>query len=378
MWPVQEKKDVPRATVELIVRSPDGRPLANAQVDVRSGEHFFPNEKRPSAAAKTDAQGRISFSWPVGLHRLDVMVGGIGYGATGRFELLEGDTVRPALAPLVPFGAIEGVVPKDSLQPYAYVEFSGMSDRASRLAACDKAGRFVFENLPAGEYDLALRPIIPGVSTLTRVAVPPGQRIRNVVIHKEKDTRVNPMELVEGVRKKEKAETKCRVAGTVRDETGQPIEGADVFVPFVYAGGRWAYDVIESARTGKDGRWQLTSSGSLTSLDGAIIAHKAGRPYTYLPLHDPATEEDCDQSTKPDLRVFDLVLPSRGGNLEVTVLREGKPLKQASVTIKSGHGASLHYYHYPHSESSSNRDVVENLLASAALPMSTASRDSRI
>ena len=120
------------------------------------------------------------------------------------------------------------------------------------------------------------------------MAVPPGQRIRNVVIHKEKDTRVNPMELVEGGAKKEKAETKCRVAGTVRDETGQPIEGADVFVPFVYAGGRWAYDVIESARTGKDGRWQLTSSGSSErpwterSLHTRPAAHIRICPYTIL------------------------------------------------------------------------------------------------
>ena len=309
----KEKKEVPRATVELVVRCSDGRPLANTQVDVRSGMHFFHDQDRPSANVKTDAEGRMSLPWPVGLHCLHVIVNGIGYGATGRFELLEGGTARPALPPLVPFGAIEGVVPKDSLQPGTYVEIHEMSNRARGRADCDKAGRFAFENLPAGEHGLILRPNSCRVWTMTEVNVQPGQRVRNVVIRKQEDKPLSREEAMMFGLKNLEAKTIPWAAGLVHDEAGSLLEGVDVFAVVGYYGGIRMYEAIKSAKSDKDGRWKIEGSDSLSSFSGTIIAHKEGHPYTYLPMRNPMPDGDHDRSAKPALGAYDLVLPPGAG-----------------------------------------------------------------
>ena len=57
----QEEKDLQGATVELVVRSPDGRPVANTEVEIASGLHAFRDEDRQSIREKTERGGARSF-----------------------------------------------------------------------------------------------------------------------------------------------------------------------------------------------------------------------------------------------------------------------------------------------------------------------------
>ncbi len=52
----QEEKDLQGATVELVVRSPDGRPVAKAEVEIASGLHAFRDET-PSSITKKNRRG---------------------------------------------------------------------------------------------------------------------------------------------------------------------------------------------------------------------------------------------------------------------------------------------------------------------------------
>ena len=295
------------------------------------------------------------------------MAKGIGYGTTGCFELLEGDTARPALAPLVPFGAIEGVVPKDSLEPGMYVEISEMPDRAARRADCDKAGRFVFENLTAGEYCLTLQPKSRGATRLTNVVIQAGQRARNVVFHKEEDEPPSKEPRRASGSGNENAKTIVWAAGTVRDEAGQPVEDVDSFAVVRYDyRHRRMIEAINSAKTDKEGRWEVAGSDSLPSLNGTLIAHKAGHPYTYLPLHDAMPKDDQGKSVKADLRAYDFVLPRHGGNLEVIVSREGQPWQNGAVRLAIYRGPHAGRPDYVQSGRSENREILTNLLSPSA------------
>ena len=358
----QQNKDLPRATVNLTVRAPGGRPLANTEINVRSGEHFFREEERPSASVKADAQGHVSFSWPVGLQRLCVRVKGIGYGSTGRFELLEGNEARPALPPLVPYGAVEGSVSKDSLKPGVYVEVSSMNHETARKCECDAAGRFVFEDLPAGEYHLMLQPSSRRIRNVTGAEIMPGQRLRGVIVQKEKDeTESREEAMMFGMHSSQANET-LWAAGVVHDETGRPVEGVDVFAVIDFYGGIRMYERITAVKTDKDGRWRFRGSDSLSAFSGTIIASKAGHPYTHATMLSPIPGEVEDDAKKPDLSNYDLVLPARGGSLEVTVLRDGKPLEQAAVKIARHHGPHIYSEGYVGGDRSSHRPVVEQLL----------------
>jgi len=362
----QQKEDSPKATVEVELRSPAGKPLAGVQVELASTEHVFPGQTRPTVDATTDAKGFVRFSWPVGLHNLQIMAAGIGYGATGQFELREGGSAHISPAPLVPFGAIEGVVATDSRAPSVYVEISSMSNTRQRRADCDKDGKFVFENLPASDYGLLLQPNPRPIWRLTSVAVRPGQRVCNVVIHKEKDMSVSREEAMMFGRGYDKAKEILWAAGTVHDENGKAVEGADVFVVINYYGGIRMYEQITAKKTDKAGRWEFHGSDSVPAFSGMLIACKPGHPYTHATMKDPMRDRKGDQGEKPNLRHYDFVLPSQGGALEVTVLRDGMPLKDAAVEIRRHNGPGIDDPHYVGSDRGPHRAVLEGLLTPSA------------
>jgi hypothetical protein len=115
-----EDVNLPRARVELTVRGPDGRPVSGKEISVGdSGRHYFPSEQHPEATVKSDAQGRITVDWPIGLRKISVSVSGVGYGSTGHFELREKTVARPSLPLLVPSGTIDGQVTRVSIRPTA-------------------------------------------------------------------------------------------------------------------------------------------------------------------------------------------------------------------------------------------------------------------
>ena len=89
------------------------------------------------------------------------------------------------------------------------------------------------------------------------------------------------------------------------------------------------YEQIVSARTDKAGRWELKGDGGFMMFSGNLVVHKAGCPAVVLLK---AQGEGG----------YDLVLPSRGGALEVRPLRDGKTLPNAAVKIARDDGPHLY------------------------------------
>ena len=222
--------NLPHARVELTVRGPDGRPVAGKTVVVRDGsKDYFQSDDRPSATVKSDAQGRIAVDWPVGLRRLTVSVPGVGFGATGRFELVESATVQPGLPPLVPFGAIEGRIAASAIKPGAYIEVTNAFHPPSPTARCDADGKFTLEDLLAGDYVLVLRPNNSSEDSHTvTVHVLPGQRTCGVVV--EEARQANPKVRKSPGVQSEGGTSVVWAAGTVRDESGSPLAGIKVLL----------------------------------------------------------------------------------------------------------------------------------------------------
>jgi hypothetical protein len=313
----QKNAPLPNATVALSVRNPKGQPLANSPIEVLPAFGFYPGNEPAPVRTQTDADGLARFSWPTGLNQVRVVARGVGHGETGTFELTEGATARPALPPLAAFGTIEGVVPRNALRPGTFVSVPGPGGRGGHRAACDEHGRFVLEDLPAGIYRLRPQAGQEALAVEARVAVAPGQRA-TAAFHPTEPAPAAPAPRATPPR----PGSVVWAAGTVRDEAGRPVAGATVFALAGFQGGIRSIERIEWAATDAKGRWEITGPGGQSAFGGFLIAHHEGRPPAVAPLPVPPAGGDCD-----------LVLPGRGGSLEVAVEADGKPLANVAVQI---------------------------------------------
>ena len=66
------------ADLEMAILRPDGRPAANAAVEIVSAERTDGRDESLHAKAMTDALGRARFAWPEGVWRIEVRVPGVG------------------------------------------------------------------------------------------------------------------------------------------------------------------------------------------------------------------------------------------------------------------------------------------------------------
>jgi hypothetical protein len=328
--------------VEMIVRGPNGRPLAKTEVTVTTGEDLR-GDPAPRLHFATDSQGVARFAWPVGVGRVRVEVDKVGYGMTGWFETIGWKTARPALPPLIPCGVVEGNIPPESREPGVYVTARCQVDWTERdrdiEAACDAQGHFAIENVRCGYCSLALHNEKGRLPYSAGAFIAPGQRLTGLTFHKDDQPKNN---VVNGSLNHPGRSDKPIVwaAGTVRDELDHPIANATVFAHVGYHGGLRMYELVESAKTDVQGQWTIRGQARLPMFEGTLIAHKTGRPYVALPMHDPqAAEEPGGKATRPPS--YDIVLPSRGGNLVVTVSRDGKPAGNAGVLLTNYHGPQL-------------------------------------
>src|SRR5207247_5598637 len=132
---------------------------------------------------------------------------------------------------------------------------------------------------------------------------------------------------------------------------GKAVEGADVYAIVSYHGGIRMYEKVKRARTNRQGRWEIKGEGGLMFFSGHLLVHKAGHPPAAVLLK------------KQGGRKYDLVLPSRGGGLEVRVLRDGKPLAKAAVKLDRAGGAQLYSPAYVGSDRGPERGRAEALLS---------------
>ena len=314
----------------------------------------------PSVEMKTDSSGLARHSWPADQPQIVVVAPGIGYGATGTFDIEIGQVSRPELPPLVPSGTIDGTLPEEFLGKETTVGLNGWGWLVPSTVS-DVEGHFVLRDVPAGNYWVMAGTKDPkslDPFAEVAVAVTPGQRLFGVKPSISKRVSIPYLPPPAGQRGKG-SESVVWAEGTVRDETGQPIDGAEVIARGEYFGGLRDYELVYSALTDADGHWQIVGKSQLAMFRGFLIAHKIGYPHVIAELRDPSagaiakastvraataipgveeTEDMRDQQKKPVSKPsenpqYEFVLPADGGRLDVLVTEHGKPVADAHGSL---------------------------------------------
>jgi hypothetical protein len=108
-------------------------------------------------------------------------------------------------------------------------------------------------------------------------------------------------------------------AGTVRDQGGKPVAGATVWALAVYHGGIRMYEHLAQAKTDADGKYEIKDKGELSAFSASIVVEAPGKPLAWAWI------------ARPGGPAVDFVIPDRGGGLDVTVVRNGKPAPGVKV-----------------------------------------------
>jgi hypothetical protein len=320
------------ATIELTVRGPDGRPLANRNVELLASTEY-------RLTTKTDGIGLARFPWPAEYAKILVKASGIGYGATGFFDSSPGETARPVLPRLVPFGVIEGTIPKE-LRKRSMTVRTGLDDWLHSETSIDGDGHFVLKDVAyGGGWLLAQAKEDKQPTAEAFVTFAPGQRVKEAAFVK---TQSDPAAQMPSDQPEEKPKQPVVWAeGTVRDEAGDPIEGALVFA---VAMRRLEFVPAPQALTDANGRWQITGEPGLQMAEGQLLVCKLGLCPEFASLRCPVQDEaepagaakkDIQGTQPPRLKppAYDIVLSRRRGAMEVRVTRNGKPLPDALVSL---------------------------------------------
>lgn len=331
--------------VEVSVRGPDGRALSSTPIEIIPYEPEVPElEARQSAplSSATDASGRFRLAWRSGQLKLFVHVRGIGFGATGAFEVRAAETVRPDLPPLAAFARIEGSLDEEIFR--SGVKIVARPYRRylpKRPVAYGPGGQLVIDDVLPGHYDLIVR---DGEEILADqpIEVVPGEHREGVVLRK-----VNylPLKRYPSENNSEKAVT--WVAGVVRDEAGRPLSGVTVYSRVTYATHRLT-EMVRSATTNRRGRFAIEGPEWLADHGQSITAFKRGyqpglASIQYLP-------EQARGSARPPAPRIALTLGRKGAALTVEVLHDGHPVQDARVSLKPEHGPALFDQRYAGSD----------------------------
>ncbi len=324
--------------VEIIVRDPDGKPVANrmARVVEVPLSPFHSREAPKTQEIRTDAQGRVRFPVGAGLRRLNIRVPGVGFGGTGIFEVWDGHVARPDLPLLARFARVEGRV-----DPSLFKAGMRVEDSHSRFpeqsaddvsTPCDADGRFVLAEVVPGELHLRLlqdRHPIP----LERMVLltEPGQTRRDVVLSPPRPPdpaddrrRKETLDRLNGTKDKEEI---TWVEGTVRDTRGTPVEGAEVMVKGVYFPGLRNYGEVRTARTDARGHYQIRGPHANFQEALTVVVRIPGRAPMLAYARGPGRADTGPHGP------LDLTIPDRGGALDVRVLKDGKPAANVPVAL---------------------------------------------
>ena len=328
--------------VDVLVRGPDGKPLADRPVLVVPDTAAFQSSGPANArfAGRTDEAGRFRLRWFEGTRQLRVTVPGEGIGSTPTIEVAAGKTATVETSPLARFGSIAGRLAPKLAGPGVNVV---LDPETREPTPCDLDGRFEVREIPPGRYVLRLTKGNQGVRAgQVTVWVAPGGRVEGLVVDEispptpeEVEQRKKWLEQLNG-RRGEDDKDEPWVEGTVRDTSGRPLAGVDVFVRTAFHGGIRMYEDVRQAAT--DARGHYAISGPVHGfVEGLVVVAKAkGRP--------PAVANAESRSTRNDRpSKLDLTLADSGGSASVTVFKDGKPLSGANVRLEAEGGANIHF-----------------------------------
>ncbi len=243
---------------------------------------------------------------------------------------------------------------RDIREPGTYVRLGAEHpDLVDRQAAVDALWKFVFTDVPFGRWLLVLRNDKKELGMEAWVRSHPANGSDKRAAHQERPVENPPVKTPSKPSSEKDKKELVLAGGTVRDVKGVPVEGVDVYalVTPLHAGSLSGWS--KSTRTDSAGRWKIEKEDGLRTFIGRLLVHKEGHPYSVTPLGEQGEQH------------YDLVLPSRGGVLEVKILRDGKPVPKAAVRIDRVSGPPQ-YGGMPAGQDQPNRDKVESLLSPAA------------
>jgi hypothetical protein len=339
VWIASSLLSATSGDVEIVVRDPDGKLVANRMARV---VEFTPFGYRGSDAAtpreiRTDAEGRARIPVEAGLRRLNIRVAGVGFGATGLFEVREGHIARPDLPRLARFARVEGKVDPALFSPGTKVEGSHSKVPQRSLddlsVPCDADGRFVFEEVIPGELHLRLLQHQPRIAVeRTDLLTEPGQTRRGVVL--------GPSQPPDPEQEREEKETLDRfnstkskeeitwVEGTVLDTRGTPLQNAEVLVKAVYYPGMRNYSDVRTTHTDAQGHFQIRGPHWNFRDSLIVVVRIPGRAPVLAYARAPGRD---DKGPRGPLVV---TVPDHGGALAVRVLKDGKALANVAVALR--------------------------------------------
>ena len=222
--------------VQLKLRAPDGNPIRHKSVEIVA------NRRSDYVGAvvyrgQTDGNGDLVWRGFSELQRLRISVAGVGFGATGTFDLLADQTVRPAVPALAPFARVAGQVTPAVAAAGALVRASlAQGDQYEwrpRQTQLDDKGRFVLDDLLPGRNTLRIEKTngAGAFATVASVAVTlaPGEKVSQVVLApvSQAQNLENAGQFRGGTTRDPNA--KSSVRGRLTDAAGAPLEGITVY-----------------------------------------------------------------------------------------------------------------------------------------------------
>ena len=210
--------------VELRILTPGGQPAANAEVLIGSTDRSSQGLGWQPRSVKSDKDGKVAVSWPIGIRTFRVSVKGIGYGLTGLTQVLPGKRAEAFLPPLAPWAIIRGQLPPDLRTPDVQLKVDAVASSDAILVAPKADGAFQAE-VPAGDWWIKVsdkgRQTAQSPGT---IAVFPGQTVTVSALEKSSpDSLFGPGGLALPSAPAERLPGATWVRGVVRDVAGKPV-----------------------------------------------------------------------------------------------------------------------------------------------------------
>jgi hypothetical protein len=363
----------PVGAVEAVVRGPDGLLLVDRPIFVLQTPDFpHPGAGVIRFSGRTDRAGAFQLRFFEGVRQLAVEVPGLGFGSTGRIEVIRGKVARAEIPPLARFARVEGRLAPPLRAPGTKVALLSepFQQAVGPAAPCDEEGRFALVDVVPGQYRLAAQRGGQYVPTTYREIRPePGQVLADVVLEpappvspEDQKSSARTLRQLNGDRKK----TITWVEGTIRDETGQPLPGAFVYLQVQYHGGIRMYEEVKKATADDRGRYRFEgplypAMGTLT-----VAASAQGRPsaIAYAPGPDASRDEG---ERKPARLDVSLGSGSAGASARVAVMQDGRALAGVAVRLSAAGAVALANPFYVGRARGGQRDELERLVAMTAI-----------
>ena len=308
---------------ELRVVGPNGRPVPEALVQIRTSPHPTANDVRRGtfvkdstygSFAKTDAEGRLAVLRPAAPERFNVDVTTPGYGPYwAGWSSYEHDGTIPAhfIVELEAGWSVGGIIVDDTGKPVEgvrvrpsieYKKPPGVTKQfgVGTNLKTDAAGKWRFDSVPVSMNEVYVEIDHPAFKPLRRplprdgFGLEPGQEATAKIT----------------------LERGLTVVGKVTDEAGNPIAEALVRTKF--------FNDVREATTGPDGTYKLVGCEPRST---RIVVSAKGRATDMKELNVEPGMDPVDFQMKP------------GGTVRVRVLdAQGKPVPKARIFFQRWRG----------------------------------------